>query len=157
MDGTSNPAGAAAAQWLTATNLTLIAIAAVVVLVAIAWGSRAAARRRAAEREIATQASAHDAPAVEPVAPPPPPPAPASGNDDFTRMKGVGPKLAARLRELGVTSYRQIAELTPADADALDARLGAFKGRMSRDRWIEQAAYLARDDRAGFEAAFGKL
>ncbi|HWK36374.1 hypothetical protein [Sphingomonas sp.] len=95
--------------------------------------------------------------AAELAAPPPPAAAPASTNDDFTRMKGVGPKLAARLKELGVTRYQQIAELTPADADALDAQLGAFKGRMTRDRWIEQAGYLARNDRAGFEAAFGKL
>ncbi|MGK6320790.1 hypothetical protein [Sphingomonas sp. DT-204] len=79
------------------------------------------------------------------------------GADDFTRLKGVGPKLAARLNELGITSYAQIAALTPEQAADLDAQLGTFKGRLQRDRWIEQAGYLARDDRDGFEAAFGKL
>lgn len=80
-----------------------------------------------------------------------------ASSDDLTQMKGVGPKLAARLGELGVTRYAQIAALSPADADALDAQLGTFRGRLTRDRWIEQAGYLARDDRAGFEAAFGRL
>jgi predicted flap endonuclease-1-like 5' DNA nuclease len=39
----------------------------------------------------------------------------------------------------------------------LDDKLGAFKGRLARDRVVEQANYLARDDRDGFEAKFGKL
>ena len=98
------------------------------------------------------------APADAPVAAPEPTPKPAADTtDDLTRMKGVGPKLAARLGELGITRFAQIAALDPAAAAALDAQLGNFQGRMARDRWIEQAGYLARDDRAGFEAAFGKL
>ena len=97
--------------------------------------------------------SADDAPAA-PVAPVEPE---TTGADDFTQMKGVGPKLAARLGDLGYTRYAQIAALTPADAEALDAQLGTFRGRLTRDRWIEQAGYLANRDRAGFEAAFGRL
>lgn len=94
-----------------------------------------------------------------PPAAPPEPEAAAPGErvDDLTRMKGVGPKLAARLNELGITRYAQIAALSPTEADALDRQLGSFQGRMARDRWVEQAGYLATDDRAGFEAAFGKL
>ncbi|TGX52684.1 hypothetical protein E5A73_13640 [Sphingomonas gei] len=85
-------------------------------------------------------------------------PAPAlSGADDLTRMKGVGPKLADRLNALGVTRFAQLAALTPAEADALDAQLGTFQGRIHRDRWIEQAGFLARGDQAGYEAVFGKL
>ncbi|HEX8485429.1 hypothetical protein [Sphingomonas sp.] len=90
--------------------------------------------------------------------PPAPAPAtPAATPDDLTRMKGIGPKLAARLGDLGITRFAQIAALTPAEAIALDAQLGTFQGRIARDRWIEQAGYLANDDRAGFEAAFGRL
>ncbi|WBY07411.1 helix-hairpin-helix domain-containing protein [Sphingomonas sp. 7/4-4] len=80
-----------------------------------------------------------------------------AGTDDFTRMKGVGPKLAERLNALGVTSFAQIAALTPEQAAALDAELGTFQGRIHRDRWIEQAGFLARGDTAGYEAVFGKL
>lgn len=90
-------------------------------------------------------------PAVEPAAPA----APAA--DDLTRMKGVGPRLAERLNSVGITSFAQIAAMTPAEADALDARLGDFQGRIHRDRWIEQAGFLAAGDIAGFEATFGKL
>ena len=43
------------------------------------------------------------------------------------------------------------------DAAALDAKLGTFSGRMGRDRWLEQARFLAAGDKAGFEAVFGKL
>jgi predicted flap endonuclease-1-like 5' DNA nuclease len=76
---------------------------------------------------------------------------------DITQLKGLGPKLTARLAELGVTRLEQIAALTPAEAEALDAQLGSFTGRMTRDRWIEQARLLVAGDRAGYEAAFGKL
>lgn len=76
---------------------------------------------------------------------------------DLTQLKGLGPKLAATLAELGYTRIDQIADLSPAEAGALDARLGAFQGRMARDRWIEQARLLTIGDRAGYEAQFGRL
>jgi predicted flap endonuclease-1-like 5' DNA nuclease len=77
--------------------------------------------------------------------------------DTLTTMKGVGPKFATRLNEEGITRFDQLASLSDADVAALDERMGAFRGRLVRDRVIEQASYLARDDRAGFEATFGKL
>ena len=84
--------------------------------------------------------------------------APAAGDpDDLTRIKGVGPKLQAMLRDLGVTRYEQIAAWTPAEIAAIDPHLGAFQGRIVRDGWTEQARYLAAGDIAGFEAKFGKL
>ncbi len=92
-----------------------------------------------------------------PVDPTPPAPPASTAGDALTQLKGVGPKLAARLNELGITRFAQIAALSPDEATALDAQLGSFQGRMARDRWVEQAGYLANDDRAGFEAAFGRL
>ncbi|NJC34550.1 putative flap endonuclease-1-like 5' DNA nuclease [Sphingomonas jejuensis] len=77
--------------------------------------------------------------------------------DDLTVMKGVGPKLAALLADLGVTRYAQIARWTEADLARVDERLGAFKGRPTRDRWIEQARLLSGDDRGAFERTFGKI
>jgi predicted flap endonuclease-1-like 5' DNA nuclease len=91
-----------------------------------------------------------------PVAPPAPAPTESLASN-LTQLKGLGPKLAATLAELGVTRIDQIAALSPADAAALDARLGAFQGRMARDRWIEQARLLNAGDKAGYEAEFGKL
>jgi predicted flap endonuclease-1-like 5' DNA nuclease len=77
--------------------------------------------------------------------------------DDLTQLKGLGPKAATSLHALGVTTFAQMAAWDDGDIDAIDAQLGAFKGRIRRDRWVEQAQYLAKGDTAGFEAAFGKL
>ncbi len=85
------------------------------------------------------------------------PAAPVATGDDLTKLKGVGPKLSARLAELGVTSYAQIAAWEAADIAAVDAQLGTFAGRATRDNWVEQAGFLARGDHAGYEATFGKL
>ena len=77
--------------------------------------------------------------------------------DDLTVLKGLGPKAAAQLNSLGINRYAQIAALTEPQVAGIDARMGTFKGRIARDRWVEQARYLAAGDRAGFEATFGKL
>ena len=81
----------------------------------------------------------------------------AGDGDDLQALKGVGPKLAGLLQAEGLTRYAQIAALGPEDLARLDAKLGAFKGRLQRDRVVEQAALLAGGDRAGYEAAFGRL
>lgn len=88
-----------------------------------------------------------------PVAPPPT----ATEGDDLTRIKGLGPKLVDQLRELGVTSFAQIAAWNEAEIDRIDAQLGRFAGRIRRDDWPAQAKCLAAGDTAGYEATFGKL
>jgi len=80
-----------------------------------------------------------------------------AAHDDLKLLKGVGPKLAARLAELGISSYAQLAGLSATEVTMLDERLGPFSGRVARDRLVEQAHYLARGDTDGFEARFGKL
>lgn len=110
-----------------------------------------------ADEPIAAAAPFDASPASIAADAPAPEPEPVAGPDDLTRMKGVGPRLAARLNSVGVSSFAQIAALSPADADALDAQLGDFQGRIHRDRWIEQAGFLASNDVAGFESVFGKL
>jgi predicted flap endonuclease-1-like 5' DNA nuclease len=77
--------------------------------------------------------------------------------DDFSRMKGVGPKFATALHGLGFVRFDQLAHLTATEIERLDAQLGAFSGRITRDRVVEQAAYLARNDVDGYEQTFGKL
>lgn len=94
---------------------------------------------------------------AEPEAAPVPAPAPVTTFDDLTRMKGVGPRLAERLNTVGVTSFAQLAAMSPEECAALDSKLGDFQGRLERDRWIEQASLLASGDIAGFEEKFGKL
>jgi predicted flap endonuclease-1-like 5' DNA nuclease len=77
--------------------------------------------------------------------------------DRLTLLKGLGPKAASRLGELGVTRFDQIAAWDDNDVAAIDAQMGAFKGRIIRDRWVQQARLLARGEREAFEAQFGKI
>ena len=77
--------------------------------------------------------------------------------DDLQRLKGVGPKFAASLNELGIIRFDQLANLSEADIEWLDSKLGPFAGRLRRDQIPLQAEYLARGDEDGFEQKFGKL
>jgi predicted flap endonuclease-1-like 5' DNA nuclease len=81
----------------------------------------------------------------------------ADASDDLCRLKGVGPKFADALHGLGFTRFDQLARLTPTEVERLDGQLGAFSGRIKRDRVVEQADYLARGDSDGFEQRFGRL
>lgn len=84
-------------------------------------------------------------------------PGPSGPPDNLRLLKGVGPKLAAQLNEFGITRFDQLAGLTENEVALLDRRMGAFEGRIARDRLVEQACYLERGDTDGFEAKFGKL
>ena len=77
--------------------------------------------------------------------------------DPLTTLKGLGPKAEIKLHELGVTTFAQIAAWDAGDVAAIDAQMGAFKGRITRDRWVDQAKLLAGGETAAFEAEFGKL
>ena len=77
--------------------------------------------------------------------------------DDLQRLKGVGPKFAAMLNDLGIIRFDQLARLSDTDIESLDAQLGPFAGRLRRDQIPLQAEYLARGDQDGFEQRFGKL
>jgi predicted flap endonuclease-1-like 5' DNA nuclease len=77
--------------------------------------------------------------------------------DDLCLLKGVGPKFADALHAAGFVNFDQIAGLSPVEIERLDQQLGAFSGRITRDRIVEQADYLARNDTDGFEQRFGKL
>lgn len=77
--------------------------------------------------------------------------------DDLTRIKGLGPKLAATLNDLGVSRFDQIAGWSDADIDRIDAQLGRFRGRIRRDDWVGQARLLSAGDEAAFQAKFGAV
>jgi predicted flap endonuclease-1-like 5' DNA nuclease len=93
--------------------------------------------------------------AQAPVPAPAPTPAATASADDIARIKGVGPKLVALLGELGVTTFAQIAAWSDADVERIDAQLGRFKGRITRDQWIEQAKLLAAGEETGFINKYG--
>lgn len=62
--------------------------------------------------------------------------------DDLKLISGVGPKLEQVLNGLGIWTYRRIAALTPAEIDWIEDYL-SFKGRITRDDWLGQAAKFA--------------
>jgi predicted flap endonuclease-1-like 5' DNA nuclease len=103
------------------------------------------------------QAAPVSAPAPEIDAPSPYLPAPEGEADDLGRIKGIGPKLSARLKELGVFHYGQIAAWTPEQMALVDSELGQFQGRPERDQWQSQARLLAAGDVKAYERAHGKL
>jgi predicted flap endonuclease-1-like 5' DNA nuclease len=83
--------------------------------------------------------------------------APATGADDLRLIKGLGPRIATRLGELGITRFDQLAALSATEVTEIDGQLGSFAGRITRDNWVDQADFLAKGDIAGFEAKYGKL
>lgn len=64
--------------------------------------------------------------------------------DDLTRIKGIGPVIARKLEAAGIRRYAQIAAWTDADVQTFSDQL-AFKGRVQRDQWREQARALLQD------------
>lgn len=78
---------------------------------------------------------------------------PRYGNpDDLKKIKGVGPKMEIMLNEMGFYHYDQVAEWTDSEVAWVDANLKGFKGRVSRDSWVDQAKTLAE----GGETAFSQ-
>ncbi len=62
--------------------------------------------------------------------------------DDLQRIKGVGPKLEDLLNSLGIYYFRQISDFSSTDIAWVDSKL-RFKGRIIRDRWVDQAKQLS--------------
>ncbi|TPW10549.1 MAG: atpG, partial [Acidimicrobiaceae bacterium] len=61
--------------------------------------------------------------------------------DDLEVILGIGPVLDQKLREMGITTFAQIAGWTAADAERIGAELD-FPGRIERENWIDQARDL---------------
>ncbi|MDZ7709359.1 MAG: NADH:ubiquinone oxidoreductase [Roseovarius sp.] len=72
--------------------------------------------------------------------------------DDLKKIKGVGPKMEKLLNELGFYHYDQIANWTGAEVAWVDDNLKGFKGRVSRDNWVDQAKILAEGGETEFSA-----
>ncbi|MCT4553348.1 MAG: hypothetical protein N4A53_01555 [Pelagimonas sp.] len=62
--------------------------------------------------------------------------------DDLTQLKGVGPKLATQLADLGLFHFDQIANLSDANLTWLDEALSGPKGAARRNGWVAQAQRL---------------
>jgi predicted flap endonuclease-1-like 5' DNA nuclease len=65
--------------------------------------------------------------------------------DDLKRIKGVGPALERLLHRMGVYYFWQIADWTTDDVAFMDGKLEIFQGRISWDRWVNQAQRLVEE------------
>lgn len=63
--------------------------------------------------------------------------------DDLKLIKGVGPKLEKLCNSLGFWHFDQVAAWTADEVAWVDENLEGFKGRVTRDEWVEQAKSLA--------------
>lgn len=83
-------------------------------------------------------------PAPKPVAAKKPaaPKAPAQV-DELTLIKGVGPKMAEKLKAAGITSFAQIAAWDEVAVGEMDEKLGGLPGAIARADWVGQAKDLA--------------
>jgi large subunit ribosomal protein L21 len=68
--------------------------------------------------------------------------APKGKADDLTVIKGIGPVAAKDLNEQGITTFAQLAGLSDADIETIDANM-PFSAEQIRD-WREQAKELAK-------------
>lgn len=62
--------------------------------------------------------------------------------DDLKRIAGIGAGLEKKLKARGITTIRQIAELSDADVADLEREIIRFSGRIKREQWVEQAKQL---------------
>jgi predicted flap endonuclease-1-like 5' DNA nuclease len=72
----------------------------------------------------------------------------ATPGDDFTLIKDIGPRFAQALRDAGIVSFAQLADMTP---ETLAERLAPFvtvrPQRIRNNDWIGQARQLADSSR----------
>ncbi|NPV68748.1 MAG: hypothetical protein HPY64_16565 [Anaerolineae bacterium] len=163
----------------------ILFIAAVVLVVLLWWALRGSARSAQGYRPGASQveeaahpaepvAAAAEAQAIEAAVAPEPPaatePAPAeaapvavseaaapAAPDDLRRIEGIGPKVDAALRAMGITTFAQLAATDP---DRLEADLRATGVHIlpgAPKTWPEQAALAAKGDWEGFEKLTSQL
>ncbi len=67
---------------------------------------------------------------------------PPQEHDDLKEIVGVGKAFEQTLNNLGVVSFRQIANFDMSDIARVNLQLKEFKGRMEQDDWIGQAKEL---------------
>jgi NADH-quinone oxidoreductase subunit E len=63
--------------------------------------------------------------------------------DDLSLIWGVADKMVEKLNAMGIWHFEQIAKWTAENVAWFESQLDGFKGRVVRDKWIEQAQKLA--------------
>ncbi len=81
-----------------------------------------------------------------------------SGADDLTKVYGIGKVFEGALHSAGITTYAQLAG---ADLDTLRAAISegseGSDASANEETWAEQAAFLAKGDKAGYDAYIERM
>ncbi|MGB1797318.1 MAG: hypothetical protein ACPHJ5_05335, partial [Candidatus Thalassarchaeaceae archaeon] len=62
--------------------------------------------------------------------------------DDLQTIKGIGPFIEEKLNALGITTFRQVANMDSELEDQVNEAIEFFPGRVRRDEWARQAGEL---------------
>ena len=68
--------------------------------------------------------------------------APVAEKDDLKEISGIGPAIETKLKVDGIVSFRQIAQLSPAEVERIETEVINSTGRIQRENWIAQAREL---------------
>jgi uncharacterized repeat protein (TIGR01451 family) len=69
-----------------------------------------------------------------------------TSKDDLQVIKGIGPFIEEKLNALGITTYRQIANMNAKLEEQVNEAIEFFPGRVKRDQWANQAKILLGED-----------
>lgn len=61
---------------------------------------------------------------------------PSGASDDLKKIRGIGPVMERILIDLGITTYRQIAEFNRQDIERVAAAIETSPNRIIRDDWV---------------------
>ena len=79
-----------------------------------------------------------------------------TAQDDLQVIKGIGPFIEEKLNALGITTYRQLANMTAKLETQVNEAIEFFPGRVKRDQWVAQAKILLGMDAKLDEKALKK-
>jgi predicted flap endonuclease-1-like 5' DNA nuclease len=66
----------------------------------------------------------------------------AQSGDDLKQITGIGAALEKKLKENGISTLRQLADLSNDDIAQLEQQVMRFPGRIKREKWVQQAKKL---------------
>lgn len=75
--------------------------------------------------------------------------------DNLCRIKGIGNVIDGKLKALGIYYFDQISKWSEKEISWIDEHL-AFKGRVVREKWVEQAELLAKGEETEFSQRVDK-
>jgi predicted flap endonuclease-1-like 5' DNA nuclease len=62
--------------------------------------------------------------------------------DDFLKISGIGPAIETLLKDMGIKTYGDLAQMGPEKVEEVSSRLGRFASRLDKHDWIGQAKKL---------------